>query len=61
MMNAVTNRASEISTAFGGVCCRPSAERRNASTTTTRVNEVIMTRIEGARLSTVISRTRRTS
>ena len=47
MTNAVTNSASEISTAFGGVCCRPSAERRKASTTTMRVNEVTMTRIEG--------------
>ncbi len=61
MTKAVMNRASEISTAFGGVCCRPSAERRKASTTTIRVNEVTMTRIEGARLRTVIRSTRRTS
>ncbi len=61
MTKAVMNSASEISTAFGGVCCRPSAERRKASTTTIRVNEVTITRIEGARLRTVIRSTRRTS
>ena len=61
MTKAVRNKASEIRTALGGVCCRPSAERRKASTTTIRVNEVTITRIEGARLNTVMSSTRRTS
>ena len=40
---------------LGGVCCVPSALRRNDSTTMMRVNEVIITRIDGASVSTVSS------
>ena len=50
---AVRNSASETSTTFGGVCCRPSALRRNDSTTTMRVNDVTITKIDGASDSTV--------
>ena len=42
-------------TAFGGAVAVPSAVRRSDSTTTIRVNEVIITRIDGASESTVIS------
>jgi hypothetical protein len=40
-------------TAFGGAVAVPSAVRSRESTTTMRVNEVIMIRIEGASDSTV--------
>ena len=49
MMNIVANRASEISTALGGVCCRPSAVRKKARTTTIRVKDVTITTIDGAK------------
>src|ERR1700761_2920320 len=57
MMNAVKNRASEISTWLGGVCCNPSALRRNDSTMMMRMNDVVMIRIDGASVITVISTT----
>ena len=47
-MNAVINNASEISTWLGGVCCNPNALRRNDSTMMIRINEVVITKIEGA-------------
>ena len=40
-------------TALGGAAAAPSAVRNRESTTTMRVNEVIITRIEGASESTV--------
>ena len=61
MTKPVRNSARPISTGFGGVCCRPIAVRRKESTITMRVKAVtITTRIDGARLSTVMSRTSRT-
>ena len=51
MTKTVRNRARPTSTLLGGVCCRPIAVRRNDSTMTIRVNEVTMTRIDGARLA----------
>ena len=55
MTKKVRNRARPTSTWLGGVCWMPSAVRRNDSTTMIRVNEVTMTRIDGARLRTVSS------
>ena len=46
--NAVRNSASETITAFGGAVPEPSAERSSDSTTTIRVNDVTMIRIDGA-------------
>src|SRR5215204_3538773 len=53
--NAVRNIASEMSTALGGAVAVPRAVRSNESTTTMRVNDVTITRIEGASDSTVSS------
>ena len=53
MIKAVRNSARLISTVLGGVCCMPIAVRRKDSTTTIRVNDVIITRIDGASASTV--------
>ena len=55
MTKAVRNNASEMTTEFGGAVAVPSAVRRSESTTTMRVNEVIITRIDGASESTVNS------
>src|SRR5690242_14676593 len=55
MTNAVRNMASAMITEFGGAVAVPSAVRRSESTTTIRVNDVIMIRIEGAIDSTVKS------
>ena len=44
-------------TALGGAVAVPSAVRNSESTTTMRVNDVIITRIEGASDSTVNSAT----
>jgi hypothetical protein len=55
MTKGVRNRASEITTEFGGEVAVPSAVRSNDSTTTMRVNEVIITRIDGASDKTVSS------
>ena len=49
------NSASETITALGGAVAVPSAVRSSESTTTMRVNEVIITRIDGASDSTVRS------
>ena len=49
------NIASAIITEFGGAVAVPSAVRSSESTTTMRVNDVIMTRIDGAIDSTVSS------
>jgi hypothetical protein len=49
----VRNSASETTTALGGAVAVPSAVRRSESTTTMRVNDVTMTRIDGASESTV--------
>src|SRR3989304_554616 len=51
----VRKSAIPMSTGLGGVCCIPSACRMKASTITIRVKEVIITRIEGASVSTVSS------
>lgn len=48
-MNAVRNKANEIMTELGGAVCRPIAVRNNDRTTTIRVNDVTMTKIEGAK------------
>lgn len=48
MMNSDRNRASEIITLFGGVCCNPIAVRKNDNTTTIRMNDVVIIRIDGA-------------
>jgi len=53
-MNMVRNSARLINTEFGGVCCKPMAERRSESTTTIRVKLVTMTRMLGARLRIVV-------
>ena len=55
MTKAVRNSASETITALGGAVAVPSAVRSSDSTTTMRVNDVIITRIDGASDSTVIS------
>jgi three-Cys-motif partner protein len=47
--------ASDMITALGGAVAVPSAVRRSESTTTMRVNEVIISRIEGASDNTVSS------
>ena len=60
MTKPVRNSARPTSTGFGGVCCRPIAVRRKDRTITMRVKDVTMTTSDGARLSTVMSRTRRT-
>ena len=52
---AVRNSASEMITELGGAVAVPSAVRSSDSTTTIRVNEVIITRIDGASDSTVNS------
>ncbi len=57
MMKAVRNRQNLTIIMLGWVCWVPSAERRNESTTTMRVNEVTMIRIAGATDRTVISAT----
>ncbi len=44
-----------MTTELGGAVAVPSAVRSSDSTTTIRVNEVIMTRIDGASDSTVSS------
>ena len=49
------NTASEMTTEFGGAVAVPSAVRRRDSTTTMRVNDVIMTRIDSASDNTVRS------
>ena len=51
----VRNNAKAIITWFGGACAVPIAVRRNESTTTIRVNEVTITRIDGASDRIVIS------
>jgi hypothetical protein len=55
MTKAVRNKASKMTTEFGGEVAVPSAARSSDSTTTMRVNEVIITRIDGASDSTVSS------
>ena len=49
------NSASATITAFGGAVAVPSAVRKSDSTTTMRVNEVIMIRIDGASEITVMN------
>ena len=49
----VRNSASETITVFGGAVAVPSAVRSSESTTTMRVNDVTITRIDGASDSTV--------
>src|SRR5512134_2051820 len=49
MTNTVRNKASETITVLGGAVALPSAVRNSDSTTTIRVNDVTMTRIDGAR------------
>ena len=53
MTKAVRNSASATITALGGAVAVPSAVRSSDSTTTMRVNDVIMIRIDGASESTV--------
>ena len=55
MTKPVRNSESPMITAFGGAVCVPSAERSSDSTTTIRVNEVTITRIDGASDSTVMT------
>ena len=55
MTKAVRNRAKEMTTEFGGDVAVPSAVRNSDNTTTIRVNDVIITRIDGASDSTVNS------
>ena len=52
--NNVRNSARPTSTWFGGVWPAPSAWRRIASTMTMRVNAVIISRMAGSSVSTVI-------
>jgi hypothetical protein len=53
MMKNVMRSASPIITWFGGICCKDSAFRTNASTTTTLVKHVKSTKMAGANVSTV--------
>src|SRR6185437_9407599 len=53
--NAVRNIASAMITELGGAVAVPIAVRSSESTTTMRVNDVIMIRIDGAIDSTVNS------
>lgn len=53
-MNMLKNKASEIKTILGGVELVAKALRVMDKTTTTRVNEVIIIKIEGATDNTVI-------
>ncbi len=53
-MNMLKNKAREIKTMFGGVELVAKALRVMDKTTTTRVKEVIIIKIEGATDSTVI-------
>ena len=55
MTNAVRNSASDTMTVLGGAVAVPSAVRSGDSTTTMRVHDVIVTRIDGASDSTVSS------
>ncbi len=55
MTKAVRKRARLIITVFGGDCAMPIAVRNSESTTTMRVKEVTIIRIEGAMLRMVIS------
>ena len=55
MTKAVRNSASDMTTELGGAVAVPSAVRSSDSTTTIRVNDVIITRIDGASDSTVNS------
>src|ERR1051326_3576107 len=55
MTKAVRNSASEMTTELGGAVAVRSAVRSSDSTTTIRVNEVIITRIDGASDRTVRS------
>ena len=48
MTKAVRNKASKMTTEFGGEVAVQSAVRSSDSTTTMRVNEVIITMIDGA-------------
>ena len=57
MTKAERNSARLTMTAFGGAVWVPMAERKSDSTTTMRVNEVTITRTEGASASTVTSAT----
>src|SRR5215204_1543143 len=57
MTKADRNSARLTITAFGGAVWVPMAERKSDSTTTMRVNEVTITRTEGASASTVTSAT----
>ena len=54
IMKKVRGSASEITTVLGGVCWIPIAVRKNESTITIRVNEVIIIRIDGASDKTVV-------
>jgi len=53
MTMAVIKRARLTSTAFGGVCCIPSAVLRRESTTTILTNEVVIMTMDGASERTV--------
>jgi hypothetical protein len=57
MTKAVRNSARLTMTPFGGAVCVPMAERRSESTTTIRVKDVTITRMEGASARTVTSAT----
>ncbi len=56
-MKKVRNRDSPMSTWLGGACCTPRACLRREKTMMSLVNEVIMSRIAGARVRTVSRRT----
>jgi hypothetical protein len=53
MIKSVMNRANEVITWLGGRVCVPIAWRKRLSTTTTRTKQVVISRMAGARLSTV--------
>jgi len=52
-MNAVRNKARLTNTVFGGVCCKPIAERSRDKTTIILVKLVSIIRMLGARLNIV--------
>ena len=55
MSSSVMNSAIDVITWLGGSCCVPRACRRRPSTTMIRTKLVVISRIAGARLTTVSS------
>ena len=54
MVNSVRKSAMPTNTMFGGFCCKPMAERRNEKEMMYRVNDVIITTMEGSNITSVV-------